>query len=983
MLKLLTKIIGDPNERKVKRMLPIIQHINSLEDDMIKLSDEELRAKTAEFKQRVENGLRGKRAEDLKAVEAEVLEDLLPEAFAVVREAGKRALNMRHFDVQLVGGIVLHRGQIAEMRTGEGKTLVSTLPAYLNAMTGKGVHIVTVNDYLAKRDSEWMGQLHRFLGLEVGLIQNHYHPGQRKISYGADITYGTNNEFGFDYLRDNMATSLHECVQRGLGFAIIDEVDSILVDEARTPLIISGQLDQRTDLYEQLARVAPQMRQEEDYTVEEKTKNILLTEEGIEHAEKLLNVQELYDPTNPELAHHLVQALRAKELYHRDVEYVVKYNQEKGFDEIVIVDEFTGRLMVGRRYSDGLHQAIEAKEGVKIQEETQTLATITFQNYFRMYEKLSGMTGTAATEEAEFGKIYNLEVTVIPTNKQRIRVDQSDSIYKSVPAKFRAVANEVAEVHQTGRPVLVGTISIEKSEFLSQLLKERGVPHHVLNAKYHESEAKIIAQAGQKGAVTIATNMAGRGTDIILGGNPEFMAKDYLIQLGLEPYPYEDLTRALLRKDEAWADKIHAEHFTELDADTYKKIKKAIFDFVDQCKQAQATVIEVGGLHCIGTERHESRRIDNQLRGRAGRQGDPGSSRFFLSLEDDLMRLFGGDRIKGMMDKMQAEEDMDITSGMVSKAIERAQRKVEVYHFNIRKQVLEYDDVMNNQRKIVYAERRKVLEGEDMRPVVVRMLEKYIRDTAGEFVQPGVPREEWDLPGLVRTLGDAIPLLRMVTTKELEDYGSDSMVDFLIEQARNAYEAKESTLDVQMMRQLERQILLRIIDAKWIAHLHDIDAMRESIGLRAYGQKDPLIEYKREAYETFQALMRAIQAEFIHQLFHLQVVYQPPSPFQMFGPEMFNGPDEADIAAMESPEQLAAELSALGVPVPPMPGDDEVPAQPQEAELTALGRRLLGLDQGRPSQPVPPDWTGEPAPGEHDRPSAAQHDGDGDPRDGR
>ncbi|MDB5096889.1 MAG: preprotein translocase subunit SecA, partial [Cyanobacteria bacterium RYN_339] len=778
-------------------------------------------------------------------------------------------------------------------------------------------------------------------------------------------------EFGFDYLRDNMAGNTHECVQRGLGFAVIDEVDSILIDEARTPLIISGQMDDRADLYEQLIKVAPRMVKEEDYAVEEKTKNILLTEEGIEKAEKILNVRELYDPNNPELAHHLVQALRAKELYLRDVEYVVKYNEEKGFDEIVIVDEFTGRLMTGRRYSDGLHQAIEAKEGVKIQEETQTLATITFQNYFRMYQKLSGMTGTAATEEAEFGKIYNLEVTVIPTNKERIREDQQDSIYKTIGAKFRAVANEVAEMHKTGRPVLVGTISIEKSEHLSELLKAKGVPHHVLNAKYHEMEAKIIAQAGSRGAVTIATNMAGRGTDIILGGNSEFMAKDYLTQLGLEPYPYEDLTRALLRKDEAWADKVWREMFTELDEDTYTKIKTAIFSFVDQCKAAQKDVISVGGLHCVGTERHESRRIDNQLRGRAGRQGDPGSSKFFLSLEDDLMRLFGGDRIKGLMDRMAAEEDMDITSGMVSRAIEGAQRKVEIYHFNIRKQVLEYDDVMNNQRKIVYAERRKVLEGEDIRPVVVRMVEKFTQTTANEFVAPGVPREEWDFAGLINTLGEAIPLLRNLTVKELEDFGSESLPKFLQEQAVMAFESKEATMAPEIMRQLERQVLLRIIDQKWIAHLHDIDALRESIGLRAYGQKDPLLEYKREAYETFQVLMRAIQSDFVHQVFHMQVVYEaPPSPFQMIMPEFFQGADDGDIAAMEDMAEIEREMRALGLPMPQFPTDAQ--ALDDEPMTTAFGRRLLQVDRPEESQPVQPVQPVQPI--HHDGPVPEAND---------
>lgn len=927
MLKLLSKILPDANVRKVRKLDPIIRHINSLEEQTMALSDAELSGKTAEFKQRVERALRGIGAADLAVHERQVLDELLPEAFAVVREAGRRVLNMRHFDVQMVGGITLHRGQIAEMRTGEGKTLVSTLPAYLNALTGKGVHIVTVNDYLAKRDSEWMGQLHRFLGLEVGLVQNHYHPGQRKISYGADITYGTNNEFGFDYLRDNMATSVYECVQRGLHYAIIDEVDSVLIDEARTPLIISGQMEQRTDLYLTLRQVAPELEKERDYAVEEKTRNILLTEDGIERAERLLRVADLYDPRNPELAHHLVQALRAKELYRRDVEYVVRYNPEKGFDEVVIVDEFTGRLMVGRRYSDGLHQAIEAKEGVKVQEESQTLATITFQNYFRMYGKLAGMTGTAATEEAEFGKIYNLEVTVIPTNRPRIRKDEPDSIYKSVSAKFKAVAEEVDRVHRTGRPVLVGTISIEKSELLSKLLNERMVPHHVLNAKYHEQEAKIIAQAGAKGAVTIATNMAGRGTDIILGGNPEFMAKDFLLQRGIEPYPYEDLTRALLRKDEVWADRVHRETFTELDEALYGEIKRAIFGFVKQCKAAQEAVIQLGGLHCVGTERHESRRIDNQLRGRAGRQGDPGSSKFFLSLEDDLMRMFGGDRIKGLMDRMDAEEDLDITSPWVSKSIEGAQRKVEIYHFNTRKQVLEYDDVMNNQRKIMYAERRQVLEGEDLRPVVMRIVGRYVRDTVNDHVVPGVPREEWDLQGLHGMLSQAIPILRNVSVTEMEGLGSEALQEFLQEQARLAFEVKEESVDPVIFRQLEQQILLQIIDARWIAHLHDIDSLRESIGLRAYGQKDPLLEYKREAYETFQALKRAIQNEFVFQIFHVEVVFEAPSaPFEMMMPEG----GEPDAGVMEA----AAEVEAENI----------------QDSVTAFGRLLLSLrEQDQPN----------------------------------
>ncbi|MBO9539155.1 preprotein translocase subunit SecA [bacterium] len=863
MMKLLGKLLGDANERKIKAIRPLLFKINSLEEEIAKLSDEELRGKTAEFRQRLANGA--------------PLDSLLPEAFATVREAGKRALGMRHFDVQMIGGIILHKGQIAEMRTGEGKTLVSTLPAYLNALPGKGVHVVTVNDYLAKRDSEWMGQLHRFLGLDVGLIQHHLYPHQRRMAYGADITYATNNELGFDYLRDNMAGTIEDCVQRKLHYAIVDEVDSILIDEARTPLIISGQLEQSADLYEKLARIAPKLKRDADYTLDEKAKNVILTEDGITHAEKLIGVRDLYDANNPELAHQLINALKAREIYLRDREYVVRVNPENGQHEVVIVDEFTGRLMVGRRYSDGLHQSIEAKEGVPIQDETQTLATITFQNYFRMYDKLSGMTGTAATEEAEFGKIYNLEVSIIPTNRPIQRRDLSDVVYKTVNAKFNAVADEIAEMHKAGRPTLVGTVSIEKSEFLSSILKERGLPHSVLNAKFHEQEAKIVAQAGRAGGITIATNMAGRGTDIILGGNPEGLTGELLVAAG-----YEDPTQA-----------------------PAEAVIKAREEATRVCADEKAQVIQAGGLHIIGTERHESRRIDNQLRGRAGRQGDVGTTRFFLSLEDDLMRLFGGDRISKMMDRLNVPEEEAIEHGLVTRAIEGAQRKVEVYHFNIRKQVLEYDDVMNKQREIIYAERRKVLEGADMRENVLGMIKRVVSDLCDQFTNPQLQRDEWDFQGLMQGMADYIPLMGAIPQAEIEELVSpEAIKQHLTDAAIAAYEAKEATMQPEMLRQIERMLLLRVFDQKWIEHLHDIDALRDGIGLRAYGQKDPLQEYKREAYELFQNLLGAIQHDIVRQVFHVQVVYDMPQPEPMHIHNMvLQGPDgvEAyDPAAEES-----------------------------------------------------------------------------------
>ncbi|MGV3524308.1 MAG: preprotein translocase subunit SecA [Candidatus Sericytochromatia bacterium] len=891
MIKLLQKIVGDPHKRAVDKIRPLVERINSLEADIQPLSDDDLRRKTFEFRQRIENAVSGLTDKDKRyQKEQEILNELLPEAFATVREAASRVLGQRHYDVQLIGGIVLHRGSISEMKTGEGKTLVSTCPTYLNALPGHGVHVVTVNDYLAGRDAEWMGQVHRFLGLEVGAILHHLTPHERRKVYAGDVIYGTNNEFGFDYLRDNMSTDMSQCVQRTLHYAIIDEVDSILIDEARTPLIISGQLAQPADTYRQFQRMALQLEgkhkeynkkkklldevdyeedeQDCDYVVDEKQKNVILTERGIDKAQRLLNIEDMFSAEHPEYAHHLLIALKAKELYRRDIEYVIRPN-ERGDLEAVIVDEFTGRLMFGRRYSDGLHQAIEAKEGVKIQDETQTLATITLQNYFRLYRKLGGMTGTALTEEAEFGKIYNLPVVVIPTNRNVVRKDHGDMIYKNVAAKFNAVVNEVEEMHKQGRPVLVGTVSIENSERIGDLLKRRGIPHKVLNAKNHEKEAEIIAQAGRYEGVTIATNMAGRGTDILLGGNAEFLMLRELRQLGEDPDTVDEALKA-----------------------------KILADMKKQVEEESQKVREVGGLHVIGTERHESRRIDNQLRGRAGRQGDPGSSRFFLSLEDNLMRMFGGDRVSKVMDMLNVDENEPIESGMVSKAIENAQKKVEMYHFGMRKSILDYDEVMNSQRTIIYEQRRKILEGESLRPVIEEMLTRNVEDIVGRYVQAGMHEEEWDLAGLHQELGSHIPLLTSLDINELR-LPIEGLGVFVQEQATNAYDAKEAIIGPEMMRDLERMVILRVIDQKWIDHLHEMDALREGIGLRAYGQKDPLIEYKRESRQLFQEMMANIRMEVVTTLFHMQVDYQMP---QQQMPQM--------ISLDELPPELLAQLLA-------------------------------------------------------------------------
>lgn len=864
------KIFGDPQEKKVAGYREIVERINGLEPEISKLTDDELKNKTYYFKHLIQEECKDitDKTERLKK-EKQVLDSILPEAFAVVREAGKRVLGMRHFDVQLIGGMVLHDGKIAEMRTGEGKTLVSTAPAYLNALTGRGVHVVTVNDYLAKRDSDWMGRIHRFLGLEVGCVQHHLSSHERRKAYHSDITYGTNNEFGFDYLRDNMATELNSCVQRELNFSVVDEVDSILIDEARTPLIISGQIDDSYDLYEKFDNItnqfygkhktyndkkalfidenAPDEEQDCDYVVDEKSKNVILTERGIVKAQELLGIDDLFGEEYQGYAHHLIIALKAKDLYRNDVEYVVKPNEETGEPEVVIVDDFTGRLMPGRRYSDGLHQAIEAKEKVRIQEESQTLATITFQNYFRMYNKLSGMTGTAMTEEAEFGKIYKLEVVTIPTHRPMVRQDLADVIYKDVEQKFNAIAKEIAEINKSGRPVLVGTVSVERSEYLSSILRKKGVPHKVLNAKNHEKEAEIIAQAGRFGAVTISTNMAGRGTDILLGGNVEFLTKAEFRRKGVD--------------------------YREVPPNEYKDVEDKV---KKEVAEEQKKVSELGGLYVIATERHESRRIDNQLRGRAGRQGDPGSSRFFLSLQDDLMRLFGGDRITRVMEFLKVEDDMAIEAPSVSKAIENAQKKVELHNFGIRKNVLEYDEVMNSQRTIIYSQRRKILEGDSLKPVALEMLGRTIEDIVDNYATLELPQDEWDLKGLLADIAQYVPLLGMLPPSDLEGKDRDVLVEYMKEQAQNAYDAKETSMGEGLMRDIERMIILKIIDQKWIDHLHEMDALREGIGLRAYGQKDPLIEYKREGRQLFEDMMRNIRHEVVMTLFHIQVEYSMP-----------------------------------------------------------------------------------------------------------
>jgi len=945
--QLLAKVIGTQNEREIKRLRPRVAEINALEPAIQALTDEQLRAKTAEFRERVAGGA--------------TLDDLLPEAFAVVREAGRRVLNMRHFDVQLIGGMVLHNGTIAEMKTGEGKTLVATLPAYLNALQGKGVHVVTVNDYLARRDSEWMGRLYRFLGMSVGVIQHDLKDDQRQVAYGSDITYGTNNEFGFDYLRDNMKFELGHMVQRGHHFAIVDEVDSILIDEARTPLIISGPAEESTDLYYEVDRIIPRLKKGAvtqgnvkaedrdelektgDYIVDEKHKTVTLTESGMAKAEDMLSHRlvpdsnGLYDPANMPLLHHVNQALRAHSLFHLDVEYMIK---DGG---VVIVDEFTGRLMPGRRWSDGLHQAVEAKEKVKIERENQTLATITFQNYFRKYKKLSGMTGTAETEAAEFAKIYNLDVIVVPTNRPLKRIEEADLIYRTEREKYEAIVNDIIEKQASGRPTLVGTVSIEKSERLSSLLKKRGIRHVVLNAKYHAQEAEIVAQAGHKNNVTIATNMAGRGTDILLGGNAEHAARQQTLS--------EEVAEKLPKGEEKFVDDEEFVYFFHVDS--FYRVPRPDWErifshFRQQMDAEHQDVVGLGGLHILGTERHEARRIDNQLRGRAGRQGDPGSSRFYLSLEDDLMRIFGSDRISGLMQRLGMEEGVPIEHGMVTRAIERAQKQVEAQNFGVRKHLLEYDDVMNKQRESVYTLRREILEGTihlteeetvNTKDYALALAEEILEDIVDRYAGKQVDIDDWDVPAIIRETTRVFG----IDPKDLEslDLGSkdaDDITDAIWDVAKGGYERKEQSIGGELLRRLERDIMLQIVDAQWKDHLYSLDHLKEGIGLRGYGQRDPLVEYKKESYALFQDMKARIEEEIVRYLFWLRPVSmeegQPEAPVAVRAPRTaprrsaassmtMNNPGATPVPAFAGSRSSQATAQAQ-TPTPARTGGDDV-----------------------------------------------------------
>ena len=919
---LLGKIFGTKNEREVKRLQPRVGAINALEPEIQKLSDDQLRAKTAEFRARIQERLSSIADEPeadtdrLKEIEAErsqvlkgVLDELLDEAFAVVREAGRRVLNMRHFDVQLIGGMVLHEGTIAEMKTGEGKTLVATLPVYLNALSGRGVHVVTVNDYLAKRDSEWMGKLYSFLGLTVGVIVHDLDDEQRRAAYAADVTYGTNNEFGFDYLRDNMKFDLHDCVQRVHNFAIVDEVDSILIDEARTPLIISGASEESTDKYYKVNRIIPKLEKGEevdtqpgepkimtgDYVVDEKHRNITVSDEGWEKVEKLLGIGNIADPENWALKHHVETAVKAHALFKKDVEYVVKDG------EVLIVDEFTGRLMPGRRWSDGLHQAIEAKENVKIERENQTLATITFQNYFRMYKKLAGMTGTAETEAPEFDKIYRLEVLVIPTNRELLRKENPDIVYRTEKEKYFAASDEIQRLHESGQPVLVGTTSIEKSERLSELLKKKGIKHVVLNAKYHEREAEIVAQAGRKGMVTIATNMAGRGTDILLGGNAEFMAKQECVKKGIaQPI------RAAQGKIEAEGDDpnrtvwYYAGNEYAVATDQWNEI---FTRYKNDTDQEHREVIAAGGLHIFGTERHEARRIDNQLRGRAGRQGDPGSSRFYLSLEDDLMRIFAKEWVSKLLQRLGMEEGVPIESGMITRRIEAAQKAVEGQNFEARKHLLEYDDVMNKQRTAVYGLRRRLLEGLDQKDLIV---EDYVSGILGDILERHCPPKahvaDWDLKALKDAIFTRFGVDIYAEGLKPEQMNRQELGDAIFDKLKERYDAKEALIGAEAMRYHERMIMLSVIDAQWKDHLLGMDHLKEGIGLRGYGQHDPLVEYKRESFDMFEEMMQRFQEETVRYLYLMQIMERPPDSGAMPG------------GGGGSPNDLSSQGPEVGIP---------------------------------------------------------------------
>jgi preprotein translocase subunit SecA len=877
--RVLARFIGTKHERDIRKLKPLVEAINALEPEIQQLTDAELRARTDAFRQQVQTALAGTDPDDpdYKEKLQQALDEVLVPAFAVVREAGRRKLNMRHFDVQLIGGIVLHQGKIAEMKTGEGKTLVATLPAYLNALAGRGVHIVTVNDYLARRDAEWMAPIYTALGMKVGVIVHDLDDAQRRAAYAADITYGTNNEFGFDYLRDNMKYDLADCVQRGHHYAIVDEVDSILIDEARTPLIISGPAEMSTDKYYRVDKIIPKLIRDIDYTIDEKHRTATLTEEGVAKCERLLGVGNLYDPSNIELLHGVYQALRAHTLFHRDKDYVVKDG------EVIIVDEFTGRQMPGRRWSDGLHQAIEAKEGVKIERENQTLATITFQNYFRMYKKLAGMTGTAETEAAEFNKIYNLDVVVIPTNKPLIRHEYPDVVYRTEREKFEAVVNGILQedgsyaggirqFYERGQPVLVGTISIEKSERLSAMLKKAGIPHQVLNAKQHEREAKIISQAGRKGAVTVSTNMAGRGTDILLGGNPELLTREHCLREKLA-LPYAPAGSVIGGNGDAPQGPTpmvlfqHEGRIYQVPVEIWKPIYE---QYAAQCRAEHDEVVALGGLHVLGTERHEARRIDNQLRGRAGRQGDPGSSRFFLSLEDDLLRIFGGERVKNLMYRLGMTEGVPIESKLISRRIENAQKAVEAQNFQARKHLLEYDDVMNKQRETIYSIRRSILEGKDQKDYVLGIAEDIAIDLVETYCPQDVHPHNWNTTQFANEVLNQFGIDLSAAGIDPAQMEHHELADRLVEVVKQRYEEKEKLFGAEVMRWLERRVVLDVVDTQWKDHLLSLDHLKEGIGLRGYGQKDPLVEFKKEAFTLFEEMMDRIDTETVRFLFLVQ-----------------------------------------------------------------------------------------------------------------
>jgi len=963
MDSVLARFIGTKHERDIKKLQPIVAQINALEPEVQRLGEDELKTRFAALKTEVQERLKDAEPAEsnYKDLLQSALEPAIVPAFALAREAGRRFLNMRHFDVQLIGGLVLHDGKIAEMKTGEGKTLVATLPAVLNSLAGRGVHIVTVNDYLARRDAEWMSPLYRGLGLTIGVIVHDLDDTQRRAAYGADITYGTNSEYGFDYLRDNMKYDLSHCVQRGHQFSIVDEVDSILIDEARTPLIISGPAEESTDKYYRIDKIIPKLIKEIDYTLDEKHRTATLTEEGVSKCERLLGLGNMYDPAHMETIHHVYQALRAHTLYKNDVDYVVKDG------EVIIVDEFTGRQMPGRRWSDGLHQAVEAKEGVKIERENQTLATITFQNYFRMYKKLSGMTGTAETEAAEFAKIYNLDVVVIPTNRPLIRKEHQDVVYRTEKEKFEAVVNGILQednalanglrhYYERGQPVLVGTISIEKSELISDLLKKNGIPHQVLNAKQHERESRVVSQAGRKGAITVATNMAGRGTDILLGGNPEFLTREHFLKnklampyaqapavIGAEPADGQNGASAT-----AAAPMVLFQYegkIFQVPADQWKPVYD---QFAEQCKAEHDEVIALGGLHILGTERHEARRIDNQLRGRAGRQGDPGSSRFFLSLEDDLMRIFGGERVKALMYRLGMTEGVPIESGLISRKIEGAQKSVEAQNFDARKHLLEYDDVMNKQRETIYAIRRSALEGKDQRDYVLGIAEDVARELVDTYCGKEVHPDDWNAAQFLAEVNSQFGIDAKASGADPGSLNHDQLSDATVEAINTKYADKEKQLSPELMRWLERRIILDVVDSQWKDHLLSLDHLKEAIGLRGYAQKDPLVEFKKEAFTLFEDMMARIDNETVRYLFHVQVQIegsQQPGGEGTPQPRPPVPPTPRPLAAAAS---AAARVSETPAQLPAFAKEMERKQQRQEKEM----QYQTGAAQAEAPKPV-------------------------------